>query len=323
MKIIDKTPLQDEKGGISAVARVQGTLKYGLSWFSDLEAQKNIIAQLDRTLEKGYVLIRNFTLPGSDIVIPLILIGPFGIHVISVTQVKGLFEAKGDQWNTVSSGRSQPAGINLLGRVANYARVLQKYMQIQHIESPAQIEPVLISANPGAHIESMRPVAKVVQSDAIKQYAASLSQARLVLRPEQVYNLSERIINPVSPDSKFPEASVQNPLQPGSPQVEAAGTFQKPAAPPASRAQAIFNSEQKPFDPNDLGFAFEDDTQSESQAVSTNLRESNPAQRLPSQPAKSKKTMGLTSPQIILLVAMLLVECCVVISFAVFISMNR
>ena len=39
MKIIDKTPLQDAKGSISVTARVQGTLKYGLSWYGELEAQ--------------------------------------------------------------------------------------------------------------------------------------------------------------------------------------------------------------------------------------------------------------------------------------------
>jgi len=205
MKIIDKTPLQDQKGEISFSARIQGTLKYGLSWFSDLEAQKSVIALLNRTLEKGYILIRNFTLPGSDIVIPIILIGSFGIQVILVTKVKGFFEAKGDQWNTKdSNGRSQPAGINLIGRVSQYARALQKYLQYQKIENPGQIEPVLISTDPGAHIESMRPAARVVLSDAIKQFAVSLSQARLVLRPEQVYELAERIVNPLSLDAKIP-----------------------------------------------------------------------------------------------------------------------
>ena len=313
MKIINKTPLEDQKGEISFSARIQGTLKYGLSWFSDMEAQKFVIALLNRTLEKGYVLIRNFTLPGSDIVIPIILIGPFGIQVILTTKVKGFFEAKGDQWNTKDiNGRSQPAGINLIGRVSQYARVLQKYLQFQKIENPGQIEPVLISTDPGAHIESMRPVARVVQSDAIKQFAASLSQARPVLRSEQVYELAEHIVNPLPPEAKVS-------LQPKPPRMEAEVTSQKPAIPPppASRSQAIFNSEQKPFDPNDLGFAFEDESQSASQ-----LHESSPSQRLPSQSAKGRKIMGMTTAQFVLLAVMLIVECCV-IGFAVYIFMNQ
>lgn len=309
MKIIDKTPLQDQKGEISFSARIQGTLKYGLSWFSNLEAQKSVIAQLNRTLEKGYVLIRNFTLPGSDIVIPMILIGVFGIQVILVTKVKGFFEAKGDQWNTVNNGRSQPAGINLIGRVSQYARALQKYLQFQKIEYPGQIEPVLIFVDPGAHVDSMRPVARVVQSDAIKQFAASLSQARPVLRAEQVYEFSDRIVNPIPPKTAKDEAEV---------------ALQKPAAPEAavSRSQAIFNSEQKPFDPKDLGFAFEDDGQSALQDASPQLRESSPAQRLPSQPAKGRKIMGMTTAQFALLAVMAIVECCVVIGF-IYIYLNQ
>lgn len=310
MKIIDKTPLQDEKGEISIIARVQGTLKFGLSWYSELEAQKIVIALLDRTLEKGYVLIRNFTLPGSDIVIPIILIGPAGVQVISITQTKGIFEAKGDQWNILdSNGRSQPASINLIGRVSQYARALQKYLNFQKIDYPGQIEPVLISTNPGAHIESMRPVARVVQSDAIKQFAASLSQARPVLRADQVYQLADRIIDPRSSEAKNLEAPVQ-------PQAALSDDMTHP---PVSRAQAIFNSEQTPFNPDDLGFAFEEDKQS---TIPPHLRESSPAVPLPAKPEK-RKILGMTIPQFALLAVMLIVECCILIGFAFMLSMNQ
>ena len=84
-------------------------MKYGFNWYAELEAQKAVIAQLERILEKGFVIIRNFTLPDSEIVIPLILIGHGGISVIYVTPIKGFFEAKGDQWNTVINGRGLPA----------------------------------------------------------------------------------------------------------------------------------------------------------------------------------------------------------------------
>ena len=171
MKIIDKTPLQDADGNISFPARVQGTLKYGFNWYAELEAQKVVIAQLDRSLEKGFVLIRNFTLPNIEVVIPLILIGPGGISVIYATPVKGFFEAKGDQWSTVTNGRPQPAASNLLDVVTKRARALQRYLQEQKINLPNPVEPVLITTNPGAHIDSMRPAVRVVMSDGIKQFA--------------------------------------------------------------------------------------------------------------------------------------------------------
>src|SRR6266540_4702813 len=118
MKIIDKTPFQTEEGEIDFYGRVQGTLKYGFNWYGEIQAQQAVIAQLERLLEKGFVLIRNFTLPNSEIVIPIILIGAGGIWVIYVTKEKGHFEARGDQWNTVdNNGKALPASINFIGRV--------------------------------------------------------------------------------------------------------------------------------------------------------------------------------------------------------------
>ena len=65
MKIIDKTPLLNEKGELAVMQRVQGMLKYGFNWPTELEAQKAIITFFDRNLEKGYTLIRNITLGSS------------------------------------------------------------------------------------------------------------------------------------------------------------------------------------------------------------------------------------------------------------------
>lgn len=314
MKIIDKTPLQDEKGVISFTARIQGTLKYGLNWYAELESQKAVIAQLDRALEKGFVLIRNFTLPNSEIVIPIILVGTGGISVIYVTNAKGFFEAKGDQWNTISSGRSQPARINFLSLVAQLSRAFQKYLEIHKFNLPVSVEPVLIASDPGAQIESLRPVARVVRSDAIKQFAASLLQARPALSSGMVYDLADQILNP----SLRREAS---PAAASSPNGQ-------PAEKPVSRAQAIFNASEssKSFDPNDLGFAFEEDnTPSPQQAVPQNLREPNPALR-PSAPkavpAKGK-ILGMTGAQAALLIGMIIIEGCIVIGFGILLYLNQ
>ncbi len=263
MKIIDKTPLQDANGNISFAARVQGTLKYGFNWFAELEAQKAVIAQLDRSLEKGFVLIRNFTLPNIEVVIPLILIGPGGISVIYATPVKGFFEAKGDQWNTVTNGRPLPASVNLLEIVTKRARALQRYLQDQKINLPNPVEPVLITTDPGAHIDSMRPAVRVVMSDGIKQFASSVLQAAPIWRSDMVYDLADRVTDP-----RLHE-------EPKAPPPERA---------PAARAKAIFNASEsaKPFDNNELGFAFEEgDAAPESQRTPQSIQETNPSRQLP------------------------------------------
>lgn len=308
MKIIDKTPFQNEQGKFDLMGRVQSILRFGFNWSGELEAQKSVIAQLDRLLEKGFVLIRNFTLPDIDAVIPIILIGPGGMYVLHVTNVKGQFEAKGDQWNTVSYGRGLPAKVNLLESVTKYARALDRYLKNQKFQMPTPVEPILIAADPGAHIDSMRPTVRVVMSDAIKQFAGTLMQARPVWRSESVHDVAERIINPHPPVVAEDPASQQASPTPAQPPQ----TSQRPP----SRASAIFNASENaaPFNPSSLDFAFEDGQPSEPLGIPPNLRETSPAQPLPKPAPKKQKILGMTSGQFILLVGMAIVECCVIVA---------
>jgi hypothetical protein len=303
MKIIDKTPFENEKGELTPLQRLQGTLQHGLSWYPELEAQKAVIAQLNLVLEKGFTLIRNFTLANSQIVEPLILIGPPGIFVIAVTPLSGFYEAKGDQWNVVKGSQASPAPINLLYRVSRLARALQVYLNRQGVDMPSLVEPVLIASSPAMHVESVRPTARVVMSDAIRQFAASLLQARPVLRPEQVYDMADRIITP-RPKEAAPQAE---------PAPEApAATESTPAEPQTpGRARAIFHAadELKPFDPADLSFAFDENAESD---VPANLRETSPSQRLP---RVSAQRGAFSRGQWIMLGGMMLVECCVLAGF--------
>lgn len=293
--------------------RLQGTLRYGFSWYPELEAQKNIIAQLDRALEKGFVLIRNLTLPGSEIVEPIIVIGPGGMYVIYVTHLRGFYEAKGDQWNTLNNGRSSPASINLMSRAARLARVLQKYLQVQGISLPMPVEAILVAADPGMHIDSMRPAVRVVQSDAVKQLAASLLQATPVLKTELIYDLADRIVSPRPKAAPQPQAAAA----PAGSQGEAAST-----AEPAARAQAIFHAAEQaqPFNASDLSFAFQDEAGAQSQALPQILRESSPAQPLPRKPSGP---FGISLIQWVILGFILLAGCCVVAAFSYLIFFSK
>jgi len=306
MKIIDRTPLQNAQGEIDFFARIQGTLRYGLNWYPELQAQKAVVAQLDRALEKGFILIRNFTLPEIEIVIPIILIGVGGVWVIYVTHVKGLFEAKGDQWNNIINGRPYPANVNLISRAARFARAVQVYLERQKVDLPLPVEPVLITADPGAHVESIRPAARVVMSDAIKQWASSLLQLRPVWRADYIHDLADRIINPRPPEP---------------PQPVPAGQLPEELQPAPSRAKAIFDASEQvqPFNPEDLRFAFEEGADAPT-AIATHLRESSPAQPLPQNAsARKRRFLGMTPLQLVVLAGMIVFECCVLIGFGAYI----
>jgi hypothetical protein len=302
MKIIDKTSQQDANGNINIIARVQGTLKYGLNWFAELEAQKTVIAQLDRTFEKGFVLIRNFTLPNSEIVIPIILIGVGGVWVIFVTNVKGNFEAKGDQWNTVNNdGKGLPASINYITRVSQLGTVFQKFLKIQKVEMPSPVESVLIAADPGAQIDSVRPIVRVVRSDAIKQFASSLLQARPVWRTDFIHELADRIIDPTPPEE----------LKPLSP---------APAQSSPQRGGAVSERENM-LGVAELGFAFDEGESQPSTQDANEVNAARPQASAKQAPAK-KKFLGLGDTQIILLAGMLIVEFCILFGFGIIIYLN-
>ena len=310
MKVIDKTPLQNEDGTMTTLQRLRGTLEHGLTWYPEMEAQKAVMAQLERVLEKGFTLIRNVTLGSSPIVEPLILIGAPGIFVIHVTALTGFYEAKGDQWNEVKSGHAYPAQTNLMTRVARLARALQVYLERQGLTLPGPVEPVIMASSPAIHIDSLRPVVRIVLSDATRQFAASLLQARPVLKPELVFEIADRIITPRAKAPPPDPGAVVTPeyIPPSLRDAEP-----EPEAQPASRARAIFHAAEqtKPFDPADLDFAFDENAEDAQAEVPSEVRETSPSQQLP-----AARRGPFSSRQWILLVGMTIVECCVIAGFA-------
>ncbi len=319
MKVIDKTPLQNDKGEIGVAQRIQGTLEHGFQWYPELEAQKAVMVQLERVLEKGFTLIRNVTLGKSSITEPLILIGQPGVYVIYVTPLTGMYEAKGEEWNQIKSGHPYPSEPNLMGRVERLARALQVFLQRQGITLPGPVEPVLIASSPAMHIDSVRPMVRVVLGDAVRQFAASLLQARPILRPDQIIEVSDHILTPkpkaVSLQPEEPKTNEYY-LPPGlrDPEPEPGDQPSEQQTEPPSRARAIFHAaeEAKPFDPADLEFAFDENAENAEGKVPEDLKETSPSQQI----KPGVKAPAFSRRQWILLAGMFLVECCVLAGFA-------
>jgi nuclease-like protein len=312
MKIIDKTPLLNEKGELGIVQRAQGILKYGFNWPSELDAQKAIITFFDRQLEKGYTLIRNMTLGASGIVVPIILLGPAGIYVIHVTYLRGRYEARGNAWNEEAGDSYKPAEVNLIQHTSRMANAVKKFIERQGIKLPVPIEPVLISGNPGLHIEAVKPAIRVLMIDGIKSFVTGLSTATPVLRAEAVHEFTERIVNPRPPKKD---------AAPGMPAIS-----EEKTQPPqnVSRARAIFNAseEAKPFDPQDFDFAMVDE-EAAMEAVPSSLEESSPATPLPRPTSQAKRTLGMTRSQLMITAALAIALLCILAIFAfVFFSSN-
>ena len=314
MKIIDKTPLLDEKGNLGFVQRVQGMLQFGFNWPNELQAQNAIIKFFERQLEKGYTLIHNMPLGESGIIIPIILLGPTGIYVIEVSSMKGRYEAKGDTWNVEAGNQYKPAPINLIQRTTRMARALQAYIERQGVKIPVTIEPVLIAGDPGLHIESVRPAIKVMMIDGIKAFVNGLVTGKPVLRADLVLDYTERILNP-----RVKREPIAPPPEPEpEPQAPAAweqNWYEEPAQqqPEVSRARAIFDSsaEAKPFDPNNFDFALAEDDAAV-QAAPPSRRESNPARPIQQNKPKQQLILGMTQFQLVVIAVLGLALICVI-----------
>ena len=204
MKIIDQTPFYTENGEISLVDRGKAMLQFGPSWLKEMEAQKSIVSIFNKVLDKSFTLFRNVTPPGLDARIPFILVGPTGVYVMYVTPLKGMFRAKGDEWGTVVGGAYKPEKPNLLIRTERMARAVQVYLQRQGYLEITSVEAILLCSDPSVTVDSLRPIIRVVMSDALERLAVSISQARVIMSPETAYNVVKRILNPVAPASEEP-----------------------------------------------------------------------------------------------------------------------
>lgn len=304
MKIIDKTPLVNEKGELGVLQRFQGMLKFGFNWPTELEAQKAIATFFNRQLEKGYTLIRNITLGASGITVPMILLGPAGIYVIHVTYLRGRYEAKGNAWNEESGDGYKPASVNLIQQTSRMASAVKAFIERQGMKLPVNIEPVLIAANPGLHIESSKPAIRVMMIDGIKSFVSGLSTGTPVLSAEAVHELTERVVNPRLPrkdPADIPRAAREEEIT---------------SPPGTSRARVIFDAseEAKPFNPADFDFEMVDE-EAALEALTPAAHEAPPAEA--QEPvAPRRRVLGMTRLQLIIVAALGLALLCVLAVFA-------
>jgi hypothetical protein len=199
MKIIDQTPFYNENGEISFMDRTKATLQFGAGWIKEMEAQKSVIAVLEKNLDKKFTLLRNVTPPGMNARIPLILVGPTGVYVMTALTLVGMYSARGDQWGTISSGTLTPIKPNLLTRTDRMARAVQVFLQRQGYSDLTAVEAVLLCADTGTNVDSVRPIIRVVMRDALERFAITISQSRAVLNPESCFDVVNRLLTPPPP----------------------------------------------------------------------------------------------------------------------------
>jgi len=317
MKITDKTPFVDAKGNLGFMERIQAMLQFGFNWPRELEAQSAIIKYFDRELGKNYNLIRNMTLGASGIVIPIILVGPTGIYVIEVTHLKGRYEAKGEAWNVEAGDSYKPAPVNLIHRTMRMARALQSFIERQGVRLHVGIEPILIAGDPGLHIESARPSIRVMMIDGIKAFVTMLTSGNPVLNTMQVNDFTDHILNPrpkLDMSAPAPEPLSEPDAEPRPASEESYGFNEQPAPAEPSRARAIFDAARdvQPYDPNDLGFAM--DNEPDARDIPPVKSELTPARPMRKTEPQQRLIMGMTTFQLAVVGGLAVMVICIAVA---------
>jgi hypothetical protein len=229
--------------------------------------------------------------------------------LINITYQRGRYEVKGDSWNVEAGEGYKPASVNLVQQTMRMAKALRAFIERQGTKVPVEIEPVLIAADPGIHIETTRPAVRVLMIDGIKSFVSNLVLGQPVMSSEYVYELTERIVNP-RPARRPGTAPASTPA------VEPREPWESPAQ-EVSRARAIFDASQetRPFDPADFDFAMDEEPNFEIAPPPTSVVESSPAQPLPQPKPRSTRRLGMTSGQLAILAVLALVFLCIVAGF--------
>ena len=198
MEIIDRSPYPLKEGKMSFMERVRGSLEYGLSWYAELQAQDSIITRLSQMLGNDYVVMHGVTLPDAEITIPLMVVGRTGLYILYVTPLTGVYRAKGENWLTQESGRGmRNAHPNLLNRTLLMGRAVEVFLNRNGCSVKPQT--ALICSSPKMFVESIRPSARVILSDALDNYVASWTPDSATLSEEDVHHVAELLTNPPKP----------------------------------------------------------------------------------------------------------------------------
>ena len=223
MKHIDVTKLaegQAESGSQKKfMDKVQdGLAQLGITLEGESDVADTVVRRFSRLLDNHYTMLQHVALPGAASRIPLVLIGPPGVVVINPRGDAGVFRAREATW-VVMNKRTQKyeeGRENLLEQTNDYAQMMVDFLS--QSESPVtEVQPLLVLANPGAHVESSRPIVRILPIDALDRYIASLAQGQAVLSVDAVQSLVEKLSTPPAEPVPIEPEVVEQPKPPKSP----------------------------------------------------------------------------------------------------------
>lgn len=194
MKLIERSSITGEIQKPNFFDRVQGIIKYGLSWDDDRKAQDILIQHLRTALDSKHTLIRNVPLSGSAMPLPITLLSPSGIRLVYTTGIKGIFRIKEDGWYILQEKKDSYISYrpNLIRRTILMARGLANHLHKNGFPF-VETEAVMFFSHPGIHIDTEAPSVKIVQADGIDYLIKEILQGQSILSEIEIEQIVESL----------------------------------------------------------------------------------------------------------------------------------
>lgn len=203
MKVIDNSVTGEKGLPPSRLSGVISSLRVARSLPPDHQAQETVIAIMERTLDNRFTLLRNVTLEGMETPLPLILIGPPGIQVIYTSSLRGIYRARGDEWDQMDDRQEQyrPALPNLVIQSQQMAQSLQAHLLARAGESArnlsqSPVEALIVFTDPGIHVDMVRPSVRILLIDALERFLSNLAQSPPRMEREEIHKYVELLARP-------------------------------------------------------------------------------------------------------------------------------
>lgn len=153
------------------------------------------IQRLRNSLDNRFHLICNLYLSETADTMPLILIGPTGIWVVQTSEAKGVFRINEEVWEELPSkkGGFQEVKPNPMMTVIEKTNQFFNHLSRLGISVPS-IESVVFFSDPGAHIDSTRPAARIVPIDALQRFIVTIWRSPVVYDQEDVQRIVSELV---------------------------------------------------------------------------------------------------------------------------------
>jgi hypothetical protein len=192
MKMIERSPISGKGGPSSLDDRIKGVWQHGLSWDQDVQAQQVLIEHFESVFDNEYTAISNVAVPQYSYPVPLVLVGPIGMHIFYISAGKGIFKFREEKWYLLDekSGHYRLSRPNIVRRTKLLSRAVFDYLRENGLYLE-ETEPVVFFSQAGIHVEADDAPVRLLLVDGVYRYTTDLLEEKPVLEKREIERIVE------------------------------------------------------------------------------------------------------------------------------------